>query len=143
MFFGIDVDGAFGHLLFGCAGVAEFAGGEAFVCVGDRAEDAAGDGAKFVEIAEAGVWVEGGTGCVFVGDVCFDAGLEFGGLRGSELGETLAEAVGVERGDIERAEAALIAAGAANKPIAALAGGFFQGGSDSGQQAAIGEFDLD
>ena len=140
---GIDVDGAFGHLLFGCAGVAEFTGGESFVGVGDGAEDAASDGAKIVEIAKAGVRIEGRTGRVVVRDVGGEAGLDGSGLGGSELSETLAEAVGVERGDFKRAEAALITAGAANKPIAAESGGVLHGGGDAGQQAAISWFDLD
>jgi len=156
---GVEVDFAGGDF-FGCRSVeTELADSETVFCLQRRAEDAAGDGAGRVEVAESGSGIEDGAGFV-VGEV-----LEVGGARviekaGSrvagkirseasdglpgaladgggafgigriESGESVAQAGGVKLGDGEDADAALGAPGSAFEPGTGAMCGVGDGGID-------------
>ncbi len=148
---------------------AELADGEALVCnLEGRAEGAAEDGTGDVEVAGLGGGVEGGAGGFVVEVVeglrgglgfeevagggveqvveaeggCLCALADVAGSVGvgvGELGEAVAEAVGVEGGDGEGSVAALGAAGAAGEPEAGAAGGVGEGGVDDLEEGFDGD----
>jgi len=162
--FGVEVEFAGCDLFFWCAVEAKLADAESVVAVGiggpqRRAENAAGHGARSVEVAEAGGGVEGGAGLVVgkvfeevfarlvenagawvagkIGSEAFDGlmgALADGGcaLRvcGVEGGETGAEASRIQLRNGEDADAALCAPGSTEKPGARAAGRIGNGGVD-------------
>ncbi len=161
------VELAAGGLFAGGVDEAEFADGEVAVGVADgRAEGAAGDGAGGVEVAGSGGGVEDGAGLVvgevvegvFVvrrgkelagGGVAGEAGGEVGaggcgaveyagGKGGFGGGQGRAEGFGVERGDGEDADAALVAARVAGQPGAGAGGGGGECGFDLGEEVGHG-----
>jgi hypothetical protein len=153
---GVELGGE--DLIFAGSVEIQFADADAVFRPNGRPEDAAGDGARGVEIARSGGGVERGTGFV-VGEVVVarvglvelaggwiagKAGRQTAdGFQGSltdgrgffwffeiEGGESGAETGGVKLRDAEDADAALGASQAAVQPVARAAGGVGCGGID-------------
>jgi hypothetical protein len=141
---------------------AELATGETFAA-GDtdrRSEDAAGHGAECINIAEAGLGIEGGTGCV-VGEVfeaslvflggAEDSGVEAAGEVGGVLGEPCTSPVAdrfssVGAGGLERLhsglEAGCVESVDGEGPVTTLGAAGAAGEHRSGAEGRVGQGDV-
>jgi hypothetical protein len=124
----VDFDLAGGDLFVGRADETELAYGKRFASEMQwRTEGAAGDRTPFVEVARAGLRIEGGTGLVFgLFGIILGTPPDASGEGGLDRRQSFPEAGGVFRRDGEGSEAAFEAARTASEPGTSFAGGLQQ-----------------